>query len=233
MHSSAIRNVRILFERGHLRQAGTPTLFAAVVLLLSAMALLGVNITELRRSYAVIQRSNATLLEIAEVDAKLVGVEMTVRGYALTDDPKFLRYQHYERSHTMTAMDKLAQLVADQPAQMRRLELLRGLVAKRLALYSQLSGLGPGHASDVAAAITDPKKRDDMLSARLTLQAMRDDQLKLLASRQATVRASGGAHLQTGLCLRHFGIPVKCARLCLHALWPPPQYLVYRDCCND
>lgn len=54
MHSSAIRNVRILFERGHLRQAGTPTLFAAVVLLLSAMALLGVNITELRRSYAVI-----------------------------------------------------------------------------------------------------------------------------------------------------------------------------------
>lgn len=126
------------------------------------------------------------MLEIAEVDAKLVGVEMTVRGYALTDDPKFLRYQHYERSHTMTAMDKLAQLVADQPAQMRRLELLRGLVAKRLALYSQLSGLGPGHASDVAAAITDPKKRDDMLSARLTLQAMRDDQLKLLASRQAT-----------------------------------------------
>lgn len=176
--------MKALFVRGHLREMGTPTLFAAVVLLLSGMVLLGANVSELRESYAWVQRSNNTLLRIAEVDSKLVGVEMTVRGYALTDDPAFLGYQRHERTRVTVALNKLTALMAYQPAQAGRLAKLRALVEKRLALYAYLSGLGPGHAKEVAAAITDPQKRNDMLGTRLTLEALRDDELKVLAARQ-------------------------------------------------
>jgi len=182
--SATLPSIRALFERGHLREMGTPTLFAAIVLLLSGMALLGANVSELRNSYAWVQRSNAVLLQIAEVDSKLVGVEMTVRGYALTDDPAFLRRQRYERDHAMMAMDKLAALMADHPRRLVRVADLRTLVSKRLALYASLSGLGPGHAKGVAAAITDPQKRNDMLAVRLGLNDLRDNELKLLTARQ-------------------------------------------------
>ena len=79
--NSKVEGIRILFQRGHMRQTGTSCLFGAVVLLLSGMMLLGANVSKLRDSYTRIQRSNAVLLQLDEVDAKLVGVEMTVRGY--------------------------------------------------------------------------------------------------------------------------------------------------------
>lgn len=158
----------------------------AVTLLVSGMILLGVNLKSLRTSFDWVEHSNTVLLQIADIDAKLVGVEMTVRGYALTDDPIFLRYQKYERDHVKLAMDKLATLMVDEAAQARRLENLRATIAKRLALYAHLSGLGPGHAKDVATAITDPAKRRDMLDARLSLNALRDAELQLLTEREKT-----------------------------------------------
>ena len=193
-------------HHGHLRELGTPVLFAAVVLLLSGVLLLGANVAALRKSSAVVDRTNQTLLQIAEVDVKLVGVEMTVRGYALTDDPSFLRYQRYERSHMTAAMDRLATLVASEVSQARPFAQLRGLVAKRLALYAHLSGLGPGHAKEVAAAITDPEKRQVMALARLALTDLRDRELKLLAERQAsaTLRATRTYELAIGIVVLAF-----------------------------
>ena len=176
--------LKTLFQRGHLRQTGSSCLFGAVVLLLSGMTLLGANVSKLRDSYTRVQHSNAVLLQLGEVDAKLVGVEMTVRGYALTDDPAFLKYQKSEREHTTAAMDKLATLIGTDAARASSYRLLKSLVAKRLALYAYLSGLGPGHAHDVAVAISDPAKRNDMYNARILMARLRDDEMKLLAERQ-------------------------------------------------
>jgi len=182
--TSATENLKTLFRRGHLRQTGVSCLFGAVVLLLSGMMLLGANVSKLRDSYTRVQRSNAVLLQLAEVDAKLVGVEMTVRGFALTDDPAFLKYQKYEREHTTAAMDKLATLIGTDASRASSFRLLKSLVAKRLALYAYLSRLGPGHAHDVAIAIRDPAKRNNMLNARTLMAHLRDDEMKLLAERQ-------------------------------------------------
>ena len=184
--TSTFESLKTLFQRGYLRQIGTPVLFAAVVLLLSGVLLLSANVAALRKSSAFVDRTNRTLLQIAEVDALLVGVEMTVRGYALTDDPAFLEYQNDERARLKIAMDKLAPLIAGEASQTSGFSRLQVVVAKRLALYTYLSGLGPGHAKDVAAAITDKAKRRGMIEARATLNAMRDRQLQFLAERQAT-----------------------------------------------
>jgi CHASE3 domain sensor protein len=190
--TSTFESLKTLFQRGYLRQIGTPVLFAAVVLLLSGVLLLSANVAALRKSSAFVDRTNHTLLQIAEVDARLVGVEMTVRGYALTDDPAFLEYQNNERARLKIAMDKLAPLIADEASQTSGFSRLQVVVAKRLALYAYLSGLGPGHAKAVAAAITDKAKRRGMIEARATLNAMRDRQLQFLAERQATASLQAG-----------------------------------------
>ncbi len=183
---ATIHNVKLLFRRGDLRQIGSSALFGAVVLLLCGMVLLGSNITRLRDSYAWVQRSNAILLQLAEVDSKLVGVEMTVRGYALTDDPMFLKWQKDERKRTLTALSKLAVLLGNDPMHTDHVKWLRTLVGRRLALYAHLSALGPGHAKEVAAAIRDPVERSDMLNARLVLEHVRAQELTVLNERQAT-----------------------------------------------
>lgn len=182
-------------------------LFAAIVLLLSGIVLLGANVSVLRANSALVQRTDDALIQISEVDAKLVGVEMTVRGYALTDNPSFLSYQLYERSHVTTSMARLATLIAREVSQAGRFARLRVLVAKRLALYTYLSDLGPGHAKEVAAAITDPDKRHDMLLARIHLTEMRDQELKLLAERQvASARQASRTYaLAIGIVVLAFG----------------------------
>lgn len=204
--TSTTENLKTLFRRGHLRQTGASCLFGAVVLLLSGMMLLGANVSKLRDSYTRVQRSNAVLLQLAEVDAKLVGVEMTVRGFALTDDPAFLKYQKYEREHATAAMDKLAALIGTDASRASSFKLLKSLVAKRLALYAYLSGLGPGHAHEVSVAIRDPAKRNDMLNARILMAHLRDDEMKLLAARQdaATQQAAYSYKLAFGIVVLAF-----------------------------
>jgi CHASE3 domain sensor protein len=182
--AATVNKIKIRLQRGHLRQAGTSCLFGAVVLLLSGMMLLGANVSKLRGSYAWVQRSDTVLLQLAEVESRLVGVEMTVRGYALTDDPVFLRYQKPEHEHLLMAMDKLATLLSGDASRTALFRQLQDKTAKRLALYAYLSALGPGHAQDVAAAIRDRAKRNDMNMAHDLIRLLRDKELKLLAVRQ-------------------------------------------------
>jgi CHASE3 domain sensor protein len=160
-------------------------LFVAVVLLLCAIALMGASYTRFRETNSEVHRATSVLLQIAEVDAKLVGMEMTVRGYALTDDPAFLVRENYERIHLISAMRQMDGLVAQESSQREGFARLRAVVAKRMALYAYLSGLGSDRAREVARIITDTDKRREMLSGRLTLNALRDQELKLLQERQA------------------------------------------------
>ena len=163
----------------------TPTLFVAVVLLLCAITLMGTSYTRFRETNAEVHRATSVLLQIAEVDSKLVGMEMTVRGYALTDDPVFLKRENYERIHLVSAMQQLDRLIAQESSQRESFAHLRAVVAKRMALYAYLSGLGSDRVREVARVITDTDKRREMLSGRLALNALRDRELKLLQDRQA------------------------------------------------
>jgi CHASE3 domain sensor protein len=177
--------LHILVRRGHLRQVGTQMLAVAAALLLSAVLLLGVNVSALYKSFAWVQRTNDTLVQISEIEMRLIGNELTVRGYALTDDPVFLTYQKSEQLQMTTAMRKLAALVAEEDSQIGRFAKLRNSVDQRMSLFAYLTGLGPGHAQDVKAAILDHEKRVVMRDTRALLADMRAQELKLLVQRQA------------------------------------------------
>ena len=174
-------------HRGYLRQIGTPTLIGSVVLLICALLLLGAKVSALRNSFAWVQRADDVLVQLSEVETRLVANELTVRGYALTDDPVFLTHQKSEQNQMATAIRKLTALIADEPLQKNRFATLRSLVDKRMAHFAHLTSLGPGHAQDVAVAIRDPQERTVMRAARAQVITMRNEELKLLADRQAAV----------------------------------------------
>ena len=171
-------------NRGLLREVGLPMLLAAAVLLFSAMVLFGDNISELRRTNTGVQRTNAALLDLAEINTLAMGIDMTVRGYALTDDPVFLVYETDNRTRLHIAVDHFASLVRDEPGWPSRIAALRKLIAKQEAVFLTLSALGPGHVREVGAAITDPVKRQARYDVQNTLTRMRMDEMTLLSSLQ-------------------------------------------------
>ena len=72
--------------------------------------------------------------------------------------------------------------------------------------FAYLTSLGPGHAPDVAVAIRDPAKREVMRAARAQVIAMRNEELKLLANRQAAVaqQSTRAYQLAIGIVLLAF-----------------------------
>jgi CHASE3 domain sensor protein len=178
------RKFRDFLDRASLREVGVPTLLAAVVLFVAAMSMLGNNVSALRESYGWVQRSNNVLLDIAEINTLVMGVDMTVRGYALTDKPDFLLYEADNRHRLGIAIDNLASLASDDPGQSVSIVKLRALVARQEEVFVQLSSLGPGHAKDVAAAIIDPATREKRYAVQRALTALHDDEIKRLAARQ-------------------------------------------------
>jgi CHASE3 domain sensor protein len=195
-----------LVRQGYLRQIGTPTLIGSVVLLICALLLLGANVSALRNSFTWVQRTDDVLVQLSEVETRLVANELTVRGFALTDDPVFLTYQKSEQDQMAAAMVKLTTLIAEEPSQASRFAVLRGLVDKRLTHFAYLTSLGPSHAQDVAVAIRDPQKRAVMRAARAHVITMRNEELKLLANRQAAVaqQSTRAYQLAIGIVLLAF-----------------------------
>ncbi len=180
---------RIFLEGAGHREIGAPMLITAVALLVSAMVMLWANVSALRESYGWVQRSNSTLLDIAEINTLVMGIDMTVRGYALTGNPDFRRYEADNRNRLDIAIDKLASFASNDPRRLPSIIKLRVLVAKQESLFSQLLDLGPGHANDVAAAIVDPQKRRIRYAVQNTLTAIHNDEMNLLAERQSTVES--------------------------------------------
>ena len=184
--SSSAHRLKALFQAGQLHHLGVQMVGAAGVLLLSSVILLGMNVTELQRSFAWVQDSDSELIDISGVEKHLISTELTVRGYALTGDPTFLRYNAFARRGLRATLGRLDRSLADDPPAMKRqLARVRVLVERRLRAFSRLLALGPAHADTVAVVIRDSGYRDLMRQTRAAIYALRDAELRELAGRQA------------------------------------------------
>jgi CHASE3 domain sensor protein len=172
------------YKRGILRELGMPALFGACVLLLSATLLLGANIEAMRGNLAWIGRTQQILLALADAETGVVGDQLTLRGYALTGDARFLQYQKIERDKLRRALERLAQLTSPDPGGADRIATVRNLIRQHRDNYDGVSGLGPDHADAVAKAIDDDKKRVIMFRLRGALAAFRADEVRALGERQ-------------------------------------------------
>ena len=202
----------------YLRELGLPTLFGAIVLLGSATLLLLANISALRSSLNAIEHTQGILVQLAELEAGILGDELTVRGYALTGDRRFVAFQAGERDKVRRAEAELIRLSAsegDMAGQYRR---VFEAVDRHTEIFGRLTGYGPDRAAMVARAIVDPAVRANMAAARTGLAALRTAEVHRLGDRQRrmTNQITRAFALALGIIVAAFllgGVGVWAARL--------------------
>jgi CHASE3 domain sensor protein len=168
-------------RRKPLKELGLPIIFGAVVLFASALMLLSVNISALRANLGRIEHSQQVLMQNAELETGILGDELTVRGYGLTRDARFLRFQERERARSQRALDALTRLMAADPERSKLFQTVRRDVVEHMANYGKLRGAA---ADVVAKAIVDPAIRANMRRTRDGLAALRSAEVRDLGDRQ-------------------------------------------------
>ena len=196
--SNSAQRLKLLVQGGQLHHLGGQILVVAGVLLISSVLLLGVNVSGLQKSFGWVQETDGELIQISNVEKQLVSLELSVRGYALTEDPVFLRYIATEKRALDDAMKTLASTMSDDPEPVTRpLHRLKGLVDKRVRQFSNMAE--PGNAAKVAATIRDADYRTTMRETRAVIAQMRTSELAELADLEAG--ASGQARRTFGLAV--------------------------------
>jgi CHASE3 domain sensor protein len=168
-------------KRVYLRELGLPTIFGAVVLFASATLLLAVNISALRDNLKWMEHAQKVLMKIADVETGLLGDELTVRGYALTLDKRFLGFQEIERTKSIKAARELVALTAVEPEHAASFLAVLADFQRHVQIFGDLHGKGP---EVVSKAIIDPAIRANMKRCRNGLAALRAAEVNDLGQHQ-------------------------------------------------
>ncbi len=156
--------------------AGLALVAASAVLLVSAEH-------DLRRNNTAVQRSNAALLELAEINSLVIGVDFSARGYALTGEKLFLDHESAKQRDLKLGLAELTRLA--EPKQADDIARLTRLIDRHAAVYAKFVKLGPGHAKEMAALITNPGERQKRYDALKALQSLRGTLMADLLHHQA------------------------------------------------
>lgn len=187
---------------------GLPLLLAAIVLFLAAMLMMARNVALLGKSYADVERSNEALLAIAEINTQVVGIDLSVRGYALTGKSVFAGYFSNRVERMNAALDTLDTAFTGEPKAIADVAELRKRVTAQEQLFSRLLQLGPGHAAEVADTISDPAKREKRYAVERQLMLLQSKQAGLLAQRRAAVVHQASRTYLIGTILGGFALIV-------------------------
>lgn len=173
-----------IVEAGILRELGLPTLIVSLVLFVSAMTLLGANVSELRQGYARVQRANEALLELETVNNDILRIEMSVRGYVLSGDPAYLTWKQMASSALHDRVASFDTIFADDAVQTANVKTLRALLDEHAQYFDRLSLRVRKEREPVIAEIVAYSKRIGRRGIEDVLVAMRSRAMKELASQQ-------------------------------------------------
>ncbi len=171
-------------DQGLFRELGIPALVVSLVLFVSAMTLLGANVSELRTGYGRVQQTNEALLQIAMVNADILRIEMTVRGYALSGDPDYLTWQKMATDGMRTRLDALAKLVHDDPDEQADIVALNKLLVAHNAYFDRMAKLVPTDKAQVVAEMVDYSKKVKRRPIENLLADMRTDEARRLTEQE-------------------------------------------------
>ncbi|GAA0530790.1 CHASE3 domain sensor protein [Rhizomicrobium palustre] len=191
MSGSASSRTRIwdILDRGILREMGLPMLVVSLVLFVSAMTLLGANVSELRQSYMRVQHSNTALLELEGVDNDILRIEMVVRGYVLSDNPIYLIWMQSIEGKLHDRVAGFDALFGDYPEQRQRLAQLRQLLLAHNAYFEGLAKRAKTERGAVVGEILAYGKKVGRKGIEDTLVDMRSAEMKALAREQASAES--------------------------------------------
>lgn len=165
----------------------TGLLAFALVLFAIAGIFLGVNLARLRQSFSYVEHTNEVLRNLNAAERQLLTAESGERGFLLTGDASYLNAYTQARDNLPNTLATLRRLTADNPAQIARLDDLRGSIDARLAEFAEVVALGPGRLQDALAILSTARSRQLTPLIESKVGELRDAELKLLEERQQNV----------------------------------------------
>jgi len=124
-------------------------IFWAAIILISAASLLSLASTQRLVTLASrVEQSQNVLVELNRSVSHLKDVETGVRGYIITNDPRYLQPYEIGRGNFGTSVRRLRELAQDDPSLQRRVRQLEALGRQRIriagqAIASRPEGTGP------------------------------------------------------------------------------------------
>jgi CHASE3 domain sensor protein len=171
-------------ETGLFRELGVPALVVSLVLFVSAMTLLGANVSELRSGYARMQQTNTALLQIAMVNADILRVEMTVRGYTLSGDPSYLSWLKKTNDGLQKRLIILEKLAGDDPDERADAVMLKKLLDAHATYFERMAQMALTDRDRVVTEMVDYSKKVKRRPIENLLTDMRNDETRRLSEQQ-------------------------------------------------
>jgi CHASE3 domain sensor protein len=166
-----------------LSEMGKAMVVAGLALLVATAVLLFSAERDLRASNAAVQRSNAALLQLAEIDYLVIGVDYSARGYALTGEQLFLNHENEKQRGLKLGIAELSRLTDARHA--GAVAELSRLIDRHAAVYARFVKNGPGRTQEMAALITNPGERQKRYDVLDRLQALHAELMSDLVGYQA------------------------------------------------
>ena len=180
--------------RTNLQRRLAASLGAVLVLLAIAVWVHWRNTQQVEQTKGTVAHTREVLGEIEHVLRLNVDLETGLRGFVITSDEQFLDPLFKARDQMVPALARLAQLVADNPAQRQRVADLEQLVNDHVAYRLRVADLVRQQGFEATRPQLKPgegKNRvDDIRSAAA---AIRNDEERLLNEREAASEAADRA----------------------------------------
>jgi len=165
---------------------GLQLLAATSVLMIAALILMGVSLSNLKTSRVQGEALQDTLLEITTIETRLIDFDATWNNYRDTGNVWFMTRIAEDTDDLHGALTKLAQSLRNDPVQMQRHKDLAGLVAKRDVLNRSLYDPAR-HAGNAPSNLTrEGRETTDAIRA-LLWDVLRSERQKRLTNTAAVI----------------------------------------------
>lgn len=131
-----------------MQSLGLQILAATSVLMIAALILMSVTLSNLKDSRRESEAAQDTLLQITTIESRLMDFDGTLNGYALSGNAWYLRRMKDDRNELHEALNKLRVSVQNDPLQVQRHKAIAALVDRRDQLNTYL--LDPVHQGEIA-----------------------------------------------------------------------------------
>ena len=140
--------------------AGLGVLGLSVLMLFALGIVIGLNQSQLRARFDLIQHTDDVLLQTASIRQNLLRMESNMRAYGLSGDPAHVAPWVRQRADTENRVARLAALVSDNPAQEARLSVLRPKITAWIAHWSPYAAASPAAPGVAPAGLREQLARD-------------------------------------------------------------------------
>jgi PAS domain S-box-containing protein len=161
------------------------------ILLLIGAASIGLDLKS-RSDTASVDRALEVLKKTSDLRPLLRSAESAARGFAATGDPEFAREHRDASAAFLSAFDDLLAAVRSNPGETQTLEETKALVARQIAISSELVRLqSAGDRAGIAALMAKPEAHTVTEAIGASLEKVVAEERRLLATRRAESETNG------------------------------------------